>query len=332
MSTEHAARAAASSPGRTPDFFIVGHHKSGTTAMYQMLRRHPQIFMPDMKEPEFFREDRLRRRDAPAMSSRRRARTYMETRPQTYAEYLSLFEPAAPDQRVGEASPSYLFSAASARLIAEVQPAARIIAILREPASFLYSLHLQMVRDRVQFEHDFGRAIAGEGVARRGRRALQYTSRICYVEQLRRYHDAFAREQILVVIYDDFRADNQATVRTALNFLAVDPDPATPIEAVDANPTIAPRSRVFAEGFHSLKEANGPVSRGVKATIKAFMPNRVWRNAESAFRRNVVYGSAPLPDERLVIELRRRFKPEVVALSEYLGRDLVSLWGYDGID
>jgi hypothetical protein len=28
-------------------------------------------------------------------------------------------------------------------------------------------------------------------------------------------------------------------------------------------------------------------------------------------------------------ELRRRFKPQVVALSEYLGRDLVSLWGYE---
>ena len=31
-------------------------------------------------------------------------------------------------------------------------------------------------------------------------------------------------------------------------------------------------------------------------------------------------------------ELRRRFKPEVVALSEYLQRDLVALWGYDDLD
>ena len=28
-------------------------------------------------------------------------------------------------------------------------------------------------------------------------------------------------------------------------------------------------------------------------------------------------------------ELRERFKGEVVALSEYLERDLVTLWGYD---
>jgi hypothetical protein len=32
--------------GRVPDFFIVGHHKSGTTALHRMLRSHPQVFMP----------------------------------------------------------------------------------------------------------------------------------------------------------------------------------------------------------------------------------------------------------------------------------------------
>jgi hypothetical protein len=31
-------------------------------------------------------------------------------------------------------------------------------------------------------------------------------------------------------------------------------------------------------------------------------------------------------------ELRRRYKDEVVALGEYLNRDLLSLWGYDRLD
>jgi hypothetical protein len=33
-----------------------------------------------------------------------------------------------------------------------------------------------------------------------------------------------------------------------------------------------------------------------------------------------------------MLELRRRFKPEVEALSEYLRRDLVKLWRYDELD
>ena len=30
-----------------------------------------------------------------------------------------------------------------------------------------------------------------------------------------------------------------------------------------------------------------------------------------------------------MLELRRRYKPNVKALGECLGRDLVGLWGYD---
>jgi hypothetical protein len=45
----------------------------------------------------------------------------------------------------------------------------------------------------------------------------------------------------------------------------------------------------------------------------------------------VLYGEPGPPDEQLMLELRRRYAPEVVALSEYLGRDLVSLWGYDNL-
>ena len=45
-----AATAAGQQPkaGRMPDFFIAGHQKCGTTALYEMLRRHPQIFMSEV--------------------------------------------------------------------------------------------------------------------------------------------------------------------------------------------------------------------------------------------------------------------------------------------
>jgi hypothetical protein len=45
-------------------------------------------------------------------------------------------------------------------------------------------------------------------------------------------------------------------------------------------------------------------------------------------RGSVVYGRPQAPDERLTVELKRRFRGEVLALSEYLGRDLERLWGY----
>ncbi len=63
--------------------------------------------------------------------------------------------------------------------------------------------------------------------------------------------------------------------------------------------------------------------------MKALTPRRLRHAALRGVQRRVVVGAPPPPDEGLMLELRRRFAPEVEALSEYLGRDLVSLWGYD---
>src|SRR5205085_3481949 len=122
MVTAQVRTAARKPPGRVPDFFIVGHQKSGTTALYEMLSRHPQIYMPASKEPWFFASE-LRERPPPRR----------EGTPRTLAEYVALFSAARPDQLVGEASAQYLWSHTAAAAIAAVQPAARIIAILREP-------------------------------------------------------------------------------------------------------------------------------------------------------------------------------------------------------
>ena len=64
----------------------------------------------------------------------------------------------------------------------------------------------------------------------------RYSEHVRYVEQLRRYDAVFPREQMLVLIYDDFRADNEATVRQVLRFLGVDDDAAD--RGVEANPTV----------------------------------------------------------------------------------------------
>src|ERR1700689_532587 len=106
------------SPLRTPDFFIVGHAKSGTTALYEMLRPHPQIYMSPAKEPWFFATD-MRPRFQPRRAGRG---------PQTLEEYLALFAGATPQQLAGEASSSYLWSQTAAGRIVEVQPEAKIIA------------------------------------------------------------------------------------------------------------------------------------------------------------------------------------------------------------
>ncbi len=317
-STEGSGRA-----GRIPDFYIVGHPKSGTTALYEMLRSHPQIYMSELKEPRYFASD-LRARFQPIGSERF---------PETLDQYFDLFRAAQPDQRVGDASPSYLRSRVAAGAIAQARPDARIIAIIREPAGFLRSLHLELVQNRVEDEQDLRRAIAAEALPDAGGAAapmVRYTDRVRYVEQLRRFGEHFPPEQMLVLIYDDFRADNEATVHRVLRFLGV--DESRPVRAVQANPTVRVRSLRLDDAVRALYAGSNPLARTVKAATRTVLPARVREAVLGTARRRLVYAAPHPPDEELMLDLRRRFKPEVQALSEYLGRDLIALWGYDAID
>jgi hypothetical protein len=322
------------SNSRVPDFFIVGHAKCGTTALYEMLRQHSQVFMPDHKEPWFFA-----RSNPNPQTSGERSIAFTGKRTETLDEYLSLFNPARADQIVGEASTSYLWSPTAAGAIHEAQPEARIIAVLREPASFLRSLHLQLLVNRNESEKDFRTAISLDEARREDKlipknsywpQSLIYSDRVKYVEQLRRYDKLFPREQMLVIIYDDFRRDNEATVRRVLRFLDV--DDSGPIDVMRANPTVGVRSTRLLNLTQAVVAGRGPISGAVKSAIKALTPGQLRREYAYPMRRRMVYAEPRPPDEELTLELRRRFKGEVVALSEYLDRDLVGLWGYDGLD
>jgi len=327
MTSSTDAEPPASSPeGRVPDFFIVGHAKSGTTALYEMLRRHPEIYMPEQKEPWYFASD-MKPRFEPFIAG---------VGPQSLAEYLALFGGAGPGQRAGEASSSYLWSMTAAEAISEVAPDARIIAILREPADFLRSLHLQLLQSHVEDQQDLRRAIgleaerrAGRHIPRRSHRPqlLQYAGHVRYAEQLKRYSAHFPPEQMLVLIYDDFRRDNEAAIRQVLGFLDVQQD--WPVEVLDVNRTVRMRSQRLDKIVHTASAGRGPLARGARAAVKAVTPRSLRREALSVAREKVVHGAPRPVDQDFALELRRRFRPEVVALSEYLDRDLVKLWGYD---
>lgn len=313
-------------PPGWPDFFLVGHHKSGTTAMYQMLRRHPQIFMPDLKEPRFMADD------LPWQGPAGRRRPH----PETAEDYLALFAGAGPEQIRGEASATYLFSGTAAARIAEVRPDAKIVAILREPVSFLRSLHTTYLQIRFEVEPDLGAAIALEPERRAGRRLppeaylpqlLQYTEQVRYLDQLRRYEQRFDPANLLVLIYDDFQQDNQGVVRRVLRFLGVD-DSVT-LEPLEANVTTwSYRSPRMDAALRSAALGRGRLWAPVGRVARALTTQRLRRGAVRTLRgRFVVEGAPPLRPE-LARELRERLRPEVAALGEHLGRDLLALWGY----
>jgi Sulfotransferase domain len=212
-----ARRGAAAEPAEAvrPDFFIVGTFKAGTTALYEYLRRHPQVFMPFHKEPHFFGDDLTRHYGRLSL-----------------AEYLALFREARPGQRVGEASTWYLYSSSAAREIAAFSPQAQIIILLRHPVDVMYAQHSQMRFRADEDLADFAAALEAEPARRRGDRlppppvrpeTLFYRHSVSFADQVERYVEAFGRDRMHVILFDDLVADTPATFRGVLEFLGVDP-------------------------------------------------------------------------------------------------------------
>jgi hypothetical protein len=293
---------------RMPDFFIVGAPKCGTTAMYQYLRQHPQVYMPFHKEPLYFGSDLTRRYGA--MSER---------------DYLRLFADASPGQRVGEASAWYLCSTRAAHEIAAASPNARIIVMLRNPVDVMYAQHSQLLFNQQEDIEDFGEALEAEEDRAAGRRLppgpirpenLLYRRMVRFAEQLERYLDVFGGARVHVIVHDDLRADLAGEYRRLLTYLEVDPTFVADFSLANEN------KRVHRRWLQRLIW-NPPLIRPLIPTLRRFPLVHALRSGLLSM--NSERASRPPMDPGLRGRLEAELAPEVERLGHLIGRDL-SAW------
>jgi Sulfotransferase domain len=304
------------------DFTIVGQPKSGTTALAQFLGQHPQICMSFPKEPVYFATDLIQESDAFYGS-----RTYFEFR--TEQDYTALFAHCRPGQLRGDASTPYLLSKVAASNIRAVNPDVKIIVMLREPVSFMHSLHMEYLNETIEDEPDFARALEKESLRKAGQfiparvrcpSYLFYRERARYSSQLARYYAVFPHKNLLVMTMEEFRQDNERHYRYALDLLGVDPQYVPSFGVVNASK--APRSRRL---NHAL---NTPALKHL--LFKALGPPRYIALRDRVA--GLVLNEQPRAELSPVLEreLRDEFGTEVERVSGLVGRDLRPVWGYPG--
>ena len=210
-------RALAGAKAPKPNFFIVGAPKCGTTSLHEYLQHHPDVFMPYYKEPHFFGSD--------LDGSRFRQ---FRNKPE---KYLKLFHDVRGEKRIGESSPWYLASERAAQEIHDYDPQAKIIIMLRNPVDMMYSMWSQFRYSGNEQIEDFEEALAAESDRRAGKRirraahcitGLHYRRMTRFAEQVQRFYDVFGEDQVMVIIFDDFRADTPAVYQAVLEFLGLD--------------------------------------------------------------------------------------------------------------
>jgi hypothetical protein len=291
---------------RKPDFFIVGAPKCGTTALYRCLEAHPQIFVPKRKEIHYFGTD-----------------LYSPTYIRDLNEYLTLFADAGDARRVGEASVWYLSSKLAAAEIKDFCSCASIIIMLRNPVDMIYSLHSQHLYNGTEEIRDFVAALGAEDDRKRGRRLpknvlaperLFYREVAMYTDQVDRYLRAFGRDNVKVIIYDEFKKDPSRICCETFKFLKVDANVEPRIAIVNPNKKL--RSKAVQSILDRPPGLLGKIARPLTTPT---LRHKLFATAQQL---NTSYQARPPLPTELRQQLRKEFAPEIGRLSVLLNREL----------
>ena len=289
-----------------PSLFIVGAPRCGTTALSDFLSQHPSIYFSYVKEPHYFGSDLPIRRGY-----------------RSDDEYLELFRDAN-NQICGEGSTWYLFSKRAAQEIHTFAPSARIIIMLRNPADMLYSWHGYMLLTGEETIADFDEALFAQADRRQGKQIpkgtpvhkLLYSDIPRYTEQIQRFYDVFDPQNIHIIIYDDFKANQQQVVKNTFAFLGVDPAFKPEIKLVNSHGQVKSKSVQYLTNSHSSV---------VRSIVRSFLPRKIRSRLRLSIQHMNTRTSERTP---LAPEVRDRindeFAPEIRRLSTFLNRDLSS--------
>lgn len=283
-----------------PTFLIVGAAKAGTTSLYHWLKQHPDVFMPELKEPAYF--------------------VHSGIRVPTARQYASLFTAGGGVSARGEASTAYLAKPGTAGHIKEALGAVRIVILLRNPAERAYSHYKFLAMEGWEPISEFESALLAEDGRYRNRWFrcknpgffwdYMYFRTGFYHDQIKEYLDAFGRENVRIHLLEDLARNPGRLFRDVCEFIGVRPD---------FEPDLEHRNR----------------SRMPRSVRLQFVLREIWRQTKihdrfSRLRKlarrliglNMRFGREESLSEDTRRRLLRAYRRDIEKTGELMGRDL----------
>lgn len=187
-------------------FMCIGVQKAGTTSLHEILNQHPDINLPIFKETHFFSDN-----------------TNFSKGMDYYFD--NSFQRIKEHQILGEIDPEYIFFDESLYRIAKYFKKIKIIVILRNPTERAYS-HFNMTLRRGYENLDFLEALKAEH-QRHGnyfeKTHFSYVNRGLYYKQLSKLFSVFRRENIKIILYENYKNAPEKVVSDICNFIDVEP-------------------------------------------------------------------------------------------------------------
>ena len=290
------------------NFVIIGAQKSGSTALFAYLAQHPDLFMCPTKELGYFAyqsgkpnfrgpDDNIYTQDVVA----------------DWAEYCGAFHAAKPGQLIGEASVIYQYNINAVENLHSRFPAAKLIAVLRNPVYRAYSAYKHLLRDERESE-TFEDAIALEDTRIKNNfEPLWHYRRVgLYGEQLRRVFQFYPKEQVKVIFSEDLNTNTLETVRSCFRFLGVD-------SSFEPDVSFRPNR----SGAHKSKAIGKFINKPnwLKNNLKKVIPLKLRWKMKAMLQSDYENRADSLP-EALKNALHDYYREDVHLLEKLLERDL----------
>lgn len=297
-----------------PNFFIVGAPKCGTTALYEYLRVHPNIYMSIKKEPHYFAEDFYA--------------NYRGIR--TLEQYLKLFDDATQEHlAIGEASVFYLYSSTAIKKIRSFAPKAKIIVMVRNPIELIYSYHSQLIYSSNENEQNFEQAWNLQLLRQEGKcipsscrvpQMLQYSEIGKLGKQVKKLFEIFPSEQIKIIVFEELKNSTKSIYEDILDFLEVPSDDRREFPRINTNKT----HKIMWLG-QFIQKPPLPIlnfSDGIKNMLglESFYLGRTMQRLNKLV--NVEVTSRPPLNEKFRQKLIDEYQDDIKDLSNLLNRDL----------
>jgi hypothetical protein len=207
--------------GGLPDFQIIGAQKSGTSSLYRYLCSHPRVYGRYRKELQYYSKYRDKglgwyRQHFPADSPKK--------------ERMGLI--------AGEASPYYIYHPRGAEMLHEDTPDVKLILLMRDPVKRAYShythnLRMSKIREPLSFiealeqedsrlEKEIPKLEEAKFYYSYIHQHVGYKARGRYLEQIKRYHKIFPKEQLLILAAEDFFKNRQSVMDIVCDHLEIE--------------------------------------------------------------------------------------------------------------
>ncbi len=181
-----------------PSFIIIGAMKSATTTLYEQLSAQSGIFMPELKEPNYFSDD--------------------EQFSRGISWYSSLFDIALDSELLGEASTHYTklptYPQTIQRLSEQIE-SPKLIYVMRHPVDRLIS----------QYIHEWTQGninVCIDEAINKYNKLIDYSR---YAYQLSPYIDKYGKENILPVFFENIKSRPQLELERICKFIGYSQKP-----------------------------------------------------------------------------------------------------------